>query len=406
MVSFRDEMISRGWWLRSGAKTPATHLLLDGGRLAVSDDHSGTFLNVYFNALLRGEKLSVVELKTPIYRLFFDIDAKVSSETVDFEPIFRTLYAEVEQFWVVESTLRMIVCAAPSKHQDDATVKLGFHVIFPSIFVNAPIALAFRTALIEALEKECPNVCLNTWADAIDPSVFKANGLRTIYSSKGAHEDRAYVPRWSLDAGVLQEISPAITVQERRAYVHECSLRVFQESLTPCAGGQDAIADQPHVHSAGGVVIGRSVPLDAYADVLPAVHKALPDVYSQQRFVGIFKTDHAVMLRSSSRFCQNVQREHRTSTVYFCVTRYGVCQKCYCRKEEHGCDSYSSEYYPLETSVIDTFVPLKSQYTLLDDPVTQKMPSKKKSTTSLDLLLHRSHFMKVPPPKKTKKRKA
>lgn len=413
-------MMSRGWWLRAGAQTPATHLLLDGGRLSVPDDHAGTFLNLYLNALLRKEKLSVVELKTPIFRLFFDIDARIKGSSIQgssldtneealahstepFASVFRKIYEAVQEFWVTEQGTRMIVCAAPPKPQE-TDLKLGFHVLFPTIYTNAPIALAFRDALLQKLDEECKDVCVNAWSDAIDPCVFKANGLRAIYSCKGPSEDRAYIPYASFDGVEYVAISKDLSVQDRRAFVHECSIRVFQTSLTPCVGGQDTVADQPHVHSAGGLVIGRSVPLDAYADVLPKVHAALPAHYATQRFVGVFKTDHAVMLRSSSRYCQNVGREHRTSTVYFCVTKRGVCQKCYCRKDDHGCTGYSSEQYPLESAVIEAFVPLAFANAFVEDEdvVVRKMPSKRKSTSSIDTLLHRSMFLQR---KKGSKRK-
>ena len=414
MKSFREEMVSRGWWLRAGAQTPATHLLLDGGRLCVPDDHAGTFLNVYFNAILRQERVSVVELKTPIFRLFFDIDARVLSERADataFTPVFECIYATVHEFWAIHGGARMLVCAAPPKVQDETT-KLGFHVVFPTVYVNAPIALAFRDVLIKALDDKCLGVCVNGWADAIDPCVFKANGLRALYSTKGPNESRVYVP-WGVIESAGDPADPplpaigrvgSLTTPDKRVWVHECSLRVFHATLTPCVGGHDTIADQPGVHRAGGEVIGRSVALDAYAEWLPKVQDALPAVYATQRFVGVFKTETAVMLRSSSRFCQNVGREHRTSTVYFCITRRGVCQKCYCRKDDHGCAGYASKQYPLGDDVITAFVPdaLKCKVLPDEEIVARKMPSKKRSTGSLDALLSRSRFLQ--PVQKGKKK--
>lgn len=398
MKSFKDETKSRGWWMTHGSQSPATHLLLDGGRLCVPDEHAGTFLNMYFNAILRGESVSVVELKTPLFKLFFDIDARVNHIDGDFSRVFQCIYEAIHEFWVLEQATKMIICSAPPKEN-----KLGFHVIFPSIIVNAPIALAFRDILIQKLEVECPNVCENSWADVLDSCVFKANGLRAIYSHKGPNEERAYKPVSVIENehAMIEDVHhDSLSVQDRRELVHACSLRTFQTTLTPCAGGQDSIADQPHFHKAGGVVIGRSVALDVYAEVLPKVQAVLPPEYAQQRFVGIFKTEHAVMLRSSSRYCQNVKREHRTSTVYFCVTRRGVCQKCYCRKDDHGCADYSSPQYPLETAVLDAFVPVTSQCNIIPETILQ-MPSRKKST--LEGLLKRSRFSL--PSAKKKKRK-
>ena len=391
-------MKSRGWWAKHGSQTPATHLLLDGGRLCVPDEHAGTFLNAYFNAILRGESVSVVELKTPLFKLFFDIDARVQGKS-DFSTVFQCMYEAVHEFWVLEKAAKMIICAASPKED-----KLGFHVIFPGVVVNAPIALAFRDVMIQKLEGECPGLCLNGWTDALDSCVFKANGLRAIYSHKGPNEERAYLPVAQIESkkAIVEDIHhPLLTSQDRREFVHACSLRVFQSALTPCAGGQDALADQPHLHRTGGVVIGRSVSLDVYGEMLEKVQSALPPEYANQRFVGSFKTDHAVMLRSSSRYCQNVQREHRTSTVYFCVTRWGVCQKCYCRKDDHGCAGYSSPYYHLDTAVLGAFVSMNTQCNIIPETLLQ-VPSIKKKTT-LDGLLKRSRFSVIPPKRKKKK---
>ena len=396
MKSFKDEVKSRGWWVKHGSQTPATHLLLDGGRLCVPDDHAGTFLNLYFNAILRKESVSVVELKTPLFKLFFDIDARVDNTAVDFRHVFRCMYEAVHEFWVLDRAAKMIICSAPPKED-----KYGFHVVFPLVIVNAPIALAFREILVQKLEQECPGLCSNAWSDVIDPCVFKANGLRAVYSHKGPGEERAYVPCSIIESETADvEDVCTLTSQDMREFVHACSLRTFGTTLTPCAGGQDSLADQPHVHQTGGVVIGRSVALDVYAEVLPKVQAALPVEYAQQRFVGVFKTEHAVFLKSSSRYCQNVQREHRTSAVYFCVTRRGVCQKCYCRKDDHGCAGYSSPQYVLSQAVLDAFVP--SQCNILPETILH-MPSKKKSAGSLEGLLKRSRFSSMPLKRKKKK---
>lgn len=431
MKTFKDDMIHRGWWLRSVDTKPPTHLLLNGGRLCVPDEHAGVFLNAYFNAILRGELVCLVELKTPIFRMFLDIDARMplDSKPTDFEQVFACIADVAKEFWILENSLlcRMIVCSASTKQNDDNTLKYGFHIVFPNVYVNAPIAMAFRECLVEQLNTRCAHLCQNTWEDVIDPCVFKANGLRAVYSAKGVSEGRAYVP-WlvtsptvadtasdtttdaadavtsvtSVTSTTFEFLAGELPPNERREYVHECSIRVFGCNLTPCTQGQDTIADKPHMHATSGVVIGRAVSLDAYADVLPKVQKILPDVYENQRFVGVFKTNHAVMLRSSSRYCQNVGREHRTSTVYFAITRKGVSQRCYCRKDTYDCNQYISEQYPLDKETIAAFVPI-DDFKEDGEPQLLKLPSKKKHK-SLDDLLTRSRFSKGSSSKKRKKK--
>lgn len=375
-------MVRREWMCRGA--TP-THLLLDGGKLCVPDDQAGAFINVYFNHILKNEKLSVVEIKTPIFRLFLDLDIKGGSVDAggDASRLFEVARASVADFWEVEDLPKMIVATADPKNLETGGTKTGYHVHFPDIYTNAPIAMKFRAHLLVNLDIAFEGRGY-AWSDIVDEAVFKGSGLRLLYASKGRGEDRPYSP-----------LSPlATTPRDRRIMVHETSIRAPSAVLTKCRGGEDRIADQPE--KLGHVVVGRSVSLAAFDDVLPRVQAALPEVYGDHKFTGCFKTEHSVYLKSSARYCHNVEREHTTSTVYFQISRLGVQQRCFCRKDDRGCASYASVPYPLAAEVVAEFVPLA----FLDDPpdpptdfVVHAMPSKQKSSRSLDNLLKRSRFL-------------
>jgi hypothetical protein len=388
-------MVRREWMCRANHSGPPTHLLLDGGKLSVPDDQAGAFLNVYFNHILKGEKLSVVEIKTPVFKFFIDLDIKLPvDEIIDAPKMFRVIRESAADFWEVDDLPKMIVASAEAKMVDDL-LKTGYHVHFPDIFCNAPIAGKFREHLLANLGIAFEDASYK-WSDIVDEAVYKGSGLRLMYASKGRGEDRAYSP---LEADT-------VSARDRRVLVHEASIRAPAGVLSRCRGGEDQIADQPD--SMGRVVVGRSVALAAYEDVLPHVQAVLPEVYKDQRFTGCFKADACVYLKSNSRYCHNVGREHATSTVYFQVSRIGVQQRCFCRKDDRGCATYGSVPYPLSTNHITEFAPLA----FIEDPpdpptefVVPAMPSKQR-TKSLDALLKRSRFLacpkKKPPRKKTK----
>ena len=412
-VSFRDTCTSRGWMIRRGGSTSThtpTHFLLDGGKLAVPDEHAGTFLNIYFNAL-RKEPICLVELKTPVFKLFLDIDARVrGSSSPDFQELFSKIHACATRFFSPSPPTdhRMIVCSAESKHDtSDDTTKYGHHVVFPGIRVNAPIAMAFRSALLEDLVATMSFATHNAWDDVIDDSVYKANGLRVLYSHKGKTEGRPYIPALVYDIDI-REVPAAATAAERRILLHDCSIRVFDGGLTTCTGGEDALADQPTVHSLNGIVSGKTVSLGMYTEALEKLQEVLPEVYSTQRFTGAFVTNTSLMFRSTSRFCHCVMREHRTSTVYFCVSKRtaGAYQKCYCRKDDHGCAAFSGPVYPLSYETLRLFFP--EEFAEDDAEIVQAtqaittLPSKKNG--SISTLLKRSRFLtQAAPPKKKKK---
>ena len=408
-MDFRQECRRRGWTCQDGR--PPTHFFLDGGKLSVPDEHAGTFLNIYFKSVaVKRERLCVVELKTPVFRLFFDLDIRFHMDTVESD-VRRTidhLCVSIHEF-VTDGFFDLdqktsqqhldimdkisYVCEAPTKEEKDA-VKYGVHLIFPHVYVNSPIALKLRETLLAAIPDafdESYTLPKNSWSDVIDDSVYRANGLRMLYSHKGKVENRAYIPTAKIEETTMTHIKPSVS--DARDILHATSLRVCTAVLTPCRGGEHEIADTEDTHRVDGIVIGKCVSIAPYVDATESLRRYLPDVYKNVSFMGAFQTDHAVMLKTNSRFCHNINREHRTSTIYLVVTKHGLSQRCYCRKEEYGCRSYHGPDIPLPAAVVREFLPT-AETKFLDDIELQARTSIKKRKSSLHNVLKRSKFVK------------
>lgn len=438
-MSFRQEIKDRHWMVMGDGQT--THLLMDGsGKLCVPDSQSGLFLNIYFvSAVVRNEAISLVEQKSPIFKLFFDLDIRVpeSSESLSIIKHMSTSIWKfvTREFFILESSDtsssvsgntesssdstkdRMIVCTAPKKIEKPGVVKLGCHLIFPNILVNSPIALKCREALLNELpslyssiphstsaqsvthcdqqsdEDDTNTACtqpLNSWSDVVDDSVYKGSGLRLVWSHKGRKEARAYVPVFDMDSvhGMTDVVCDSLAV--KREYVHLCSIRSTCGTLTPCRGGAHHIADDlMHGHMVGGTpVSGRSQSIDMYIEAIPDVERALPHVYQGIRFLKAFVTPNTVYLKTNSRYCLNVKREHRTSTIYIAVTRQGMMIRCYSRKEEYNCADFASHIIPLPSRALRVFFP----DTFQDDakPLHPLLESAKKKRHSSYSILDRS----------------
>ena len=380
-MSLREDTSGRGWVVANRPDSPpASHLLLDGGRFAVPDDHAGTFLNLYTNAVLRGERLYVVEIKTSAFRLFFDLDTHFScvDQAAAMPAFIDEIRRRVAVYWSLPALPRMIVCAPDPKPLENGGVKCGFHVHFPDVIVNSPIALAFRAELLDDLH-DYPLGSTNELQDVVDMAVFRSSGLRMLYSGK-MDVYRDYRPIRDTSADLPETLGAA----EKRAYIRATSVRCFDLALTPTANGNDKLADESvFAHSRHRV--GSSARLGDYAAVLPVLQGLLPAEYATQRFVGVFKTEYSVFLKSSSRLCGNVGREHRTSNVFFCVSRRGMTQKCFCRKEDRGCVDFAGPNIPIPTEIADILFPAVD---MVEDSV-HTMPSTK-SKTSLSKMLGRS----------------
>ena len=423
-MSFREIVKDRHWLVTDDGET--THLLMDGtGKMCVPDSHAGLFLNVYFSsAIIRGERLSVVEKKTPIFRLFFDLDIRLphgADHMAVIQRLSRSIWRFVsEDFFVLESSQtssssasdttatiidRMIVCTAPIKSESEHCIKAGCHLVFPNIFVNSPIALRCREALlhgIDSLYAAIPHSTSaqsvtqsvddsededadrryvlptpsNAWRDVIDDSVYRGSGLRMVWSNKGRHESRPYVPVYELDSvhGWSEVVCDSLAT--KRDYVHDCSIRSVVGCLTLCRNGEHQIADHVDGHMVhGSVVTGRTQSVDVYAEVLPLLEQELPRHYKNIRFLKAFVTPHTVYLKTNSRYCMNLRREHRTSTIYIAVTRQGAMVRCYSRKEEYRCADYASSPIALPPSVMRVFFPDSS---FLPESNIMFRPAKKK----------------------------
>ena len=118
-----------------------THYLMDGGKLYVREE--AAFLREYADALTRGEACFVVERRTPVFKLFADLDWTRS------EAPSRELWLQLLR--VVADTVRrarggppfvMLACLAVPKPDPAGGVRVGAHLHFPDVLVTQALALA------------------------------------------------------------------------------------------------------------------------------------------------------------------------------------------------------------------------------------------------------------------------
>jgi hypothetical protein len=364
----------KGWWLNDKSKK-ATHLCLDGGRLLVTDESTGLFLNAYASAILRASKPNLpdprpclVEVRTPVFVLHADLDAKMpidDHETVAEEYMHLVCLAmhealfEFFQFQDPEA-IKTIICTTQIKRIDDRTVKHGRHVLFPGVKVTSDIALSFRQHVLNALEPiQCPFE--GGWKTVIDAAVYTSSGLRMPYAAKKTDDPRTYVPTTMMmgptpHVSILNSTSP----EHIRAWVHELSIRCSSTSTTTPLNA--AIVIRPATSELNVNVAARNIEL--YRDCLSGIMKMLPLEYWGSQFTGLVETHHCVYLRSSARYCFNLGRSHRSNNVYFVVTKEGkVAQRCYCRRLENHpheahfglCKDYTSPWWgPVHPSIVET----------------------------------------------------
>lgn len=363
MSSSAPWLQASGWWLPSkGGDNQAkpTHLLLDKGKARVPDESADAFLSAYALAVVKKLSPCFVELRTPVFKLFLDLDIKTrADEDLDFEAVMRVLQAQAVEFFSLSEPPRAVVCTTPPRQLPDGCTKAGRHVVWTNIAVSSPTALAFRQAVLERLGLAMPNACANAWTMVVDKCVFEANGLRMAFSGKGLGNPATYEPAavWIGEESVA--VDPPSGVAAIRGWALELSIRMFRAEETPVREG--VRVELAANDTGGGGVKGVAKSLETYAGVLPLLDAALPVEFVGQRFTGLLQTETCFMLRSSSQYCQNLGRRHNSNNVFFVLTPEGICQHCFCRCEtvegrKHGlCKNFRSDVWPVPREVVAAF---------------------------------------------------
>jgi len=362
----------RGFFGRTG---DLSHLLLDKGVLCIPESANQEFVHEYAKGVLtKGRPPCIVEYKLKTFRMFYDLDifttsemAKKMTEGVFSEDVRRFFYLVCETtamlFDVSKTTVTMCISNMSKKKGDG--FKVGVHLTFDNIFVTSPTALYIREKVLEKLVCE-ENPFSNTWDSIVDSSVFKGSGMRLPWSAKNDDLKRFYVPMMeyvldSNESGIVEhKLEPEVickSVSAIRDLLIKVCLRT-RGSLTKLRNPEVNIEDASPSHS--GSFSHPS--LKQFSGVVEEMAKYIPDVYTG-KVTGVIRTEFVYMFRHSSRYCANVEREHHSSNTYFLVTKSGMRQCCYSRKEEDIgrkyclCSQFRGDLIKLPKKMMDELFP-------------------------------------------------
>ena len=407
----------RGWILDRQDGKKATHLLMDGGRLHVPPEDSSSFLQQLASMLAGDHIPSVVELKTPVFRMMMDIDIEHTNPSISvgsFSNMLELIREAAFHFWhVVDENSehikpRMIVCSAPLKKTSKGNTKLGLHVVFPEIATTGQMATAFRMILIPVLEDRAmiPEGLVQPWDKVIDSSVFQSNGLRMPFNGKGRKETRAYAPSMEFRDDRCDEVTCDGTVKNYRHWLQACSIRSTTSVTTPLfckvstlpKGVQELLKsrDGGQGGGGGGSISCQRKRLADYEHLIPKIMEAIPPEYGNHTITSVARFPTFVAFRSTSKFCRNLGRCHRSNNVYFTVSSDGLSQRCYCRCDTlegrlySKCMDFQSEFFRIDERVIFEVLRISQNDTMATYDTQQEqmlvtnklsMPSRQKKTS-------------------------
>lgn len=396
-----------------------TLLLLDGfstGRVFVSDENYRDFIAKYSNDISNGFSHFISEQRSTVYKMFMDNDFIVSTvltkaQLIDLAHLYQS---ETKKFYLCDKPLPeskfdlVILDTTPRNTQVDGKdmIKMGYHFIFPNLFVDDHQALQMRESyLIELKKKYKERSSFNTWSDVLDKNVYMHNGLRMAYSFKSSiclecnnvvklkedclecngkgriAEERSYKPLLYL-SGTGHEVDKE--TQKLKSNIHYC---VSITSIRTSVGTNSNSYWKPYVGAPmynikelNGkfaselvkrnknnfsqetlVLLNEKISLAKGWTVIDLNDEkciALIDFVRnntnpmwnelETKQMSCNKNCDMYTLRVQgigSSFCLNKNKDHTSATIYFTVTQEGVRQRCYSKKDTQRIYCKCSGFY-------------------------------------------------------------
>ena len=280
-------------------KTPS-HISMNGGpSLAVPQQQNYEFSKAYITQV-KSNKLYLVELKTPIFRFFMDIDY------LSKDKLTRDGIIELSKRVNDKIPGRCLVSVSRSKEKD-GLIKSGIHLHWPNLKVTKKKALELRELVDEDIKP------------FVDESVYKGSGLRMLWSHKRGDE-YPYVPLVDLSTGVFFDQNPDVD-----------TLQLFSIRTKEISNDKEVVQKRDNL-------------LEEFINKYVSNHE---DTIIKK----VSKKNKMWKLECNSRYCENKGAEHKSNHVYFVVdtTRWTIHQECF----DECCKGYKGRLYKLSQSIVD-----------------------------------------------------
>jgi hypothetical protein len=370
-----------------------THLLLDGGNIHLPIDEMDEFYSCYASDLVCGRKNFVVELKTPVFKYFMDLDI-FDHEFYEGKRLTRliiTIQQALSFFFnrYKELTGDVYICTTPPKEcrkYETDYIKTGVHLIWPDIFVTIDIAIFLRQFVVQYVTAKLGKRPINnSWDEVIDGVVYEKNGLRMIGSYKASpcnackrnkdnfscdtckglgrlYGNHVYTLhsiistkrrlKTKLVAEIKKQQGNMIELLSIRTHKFRANIDV-KEPYPPWFSVSAASKSNKHLNrilkptraaqqKTGGVNainVGDTEIIETIERVLKEsfqVHypnvSEYQDIYIKSVRKPIQSKHACYWVTTECRYCLNVGREHNSSTVYFKIDYNGVVLRCFSKK--------------------------------------------------------------------------
>jgi len=360
--------------------TNLSHVLMDGGVLSVPFDKLNAFYDKYIEAVNQGEKLFVVEQKSKTYNFFVDLDYKGDESLTieEIKDICKVICDKVKRHGGKEC----LISVAPPK-ESGTKVKTGVHLNWPGLVVDQASAIALREHILISLTRAKGSY---NWSDIVDAAVYgsvsrqaKGSGFRMPWSLKMVKHDAcggqgcegckfkrkieqlAYLPLFVYKNGPL---STLLNISQNP------DVDVLKMSAVRTDEPQNTVIDNPSVKvkEEGSFSLAQTkdeIQNEELKTMLEAFVRKNMEGQDHSIITKMFKHNDTYLVSTTSKYCENLKREHGSNHIWFFVSGKVIAQKCFCRCETlHGrrdgfCKDFYGRKYHLPPSITDKLYPKK-----------------------------------------------
>tara|TARA_Y100000389_G_C17454406_1_gene517080 strand:+ start:227 stop:1870 length:1644 start_codon:yes stop_codon:yes gene_type:complete len=395
----------------------ANFLSLTGGAWFVPDHLLGTFYDIIRRLIIKEIPICIVEVRTDIFKYFIDLDfvSKIAVSIDIIKKICKMIHNCMRQNVILTAGfgLNQYVYTAKPREIDSGEVKTGVHIYYPDIHISSEYALELRKRAIVHLVTNTPELEFINWETVIDPSVYTGSGLRLPHLPKlkkckcdrlngdcqngcnfgVINENGTYRPTFQIsntdeicDLDKLKgNLRQSLALTQIRLNNKQVNVNI---SLNDRSKGGSLVDDdmnsKKHLYdnldSKSKRVLNRKQ-TNFYADnseiLSPDIQQKIETFIKKQwkqyeaiiirnvkkiRYTASNRSDTYVhyYVNTTSRFCMNIGKEHRSNTIYFIIyisgTSIKVSQRCHCTCDTTHynatilCKNYSSKSVDIKSN--------------------------------------------------------
>ena len=360
-------LLSENVLLTKDSDQKPTHLFLDGGRAYINFDKLDEFYEVCKECITKNIGIFVVECRTDIFKLFLDLDF-IGNLSIEYDFIIEVVNHIQEIIYdLYGENQDVILCNTQSKmieKNDKEYEKNGFHLFWPGIDINVSTALKIRDIIIDKLKiiyGERNEI--NKWADVVDESVFKSNGIRMNWSYKmnivTNDRSRKYIPdtRFYKPLEIINSFKEKkdfyLTETEYSRFLKLTSIRTQADNITEIKNSEflnkNYDTDSVDLKSENNDFYLKRIETknSKYVEIIRFFNLHVTDYYSKDiKDILYLEEKDSYIIKTKSKYCQNIKREHNSCGIYFMLTKTGLIQRCYCKCNtmEGRCSGYCKNY--------------------------------------------------------------